>query len=159
MIIWCTPCVQLLQGFFRQTCGLSCCFYFLYHVYRSRMTDFFLWWRWNLAPVWKWVPRIISSRPKKTKWRCFAKWEQCQKGTPHTQLNICGCFVLVNTVSKIQYRDAFSGQSHRGDRPVMACITTVMYDTSCINVKRLKKSNKQMYNNAFLFLISSEPVQ
>lgn len=42
-------------------------------------------------------------------------------------MNVCYCCILVNISIKIQCGDAFLGQSHRDDRPVMTCIGTVMY--------------------------------
>lgn len=103
----------------------------------------------------------VTSHPRlrETKFEELCKEGTMPKGRPSHPNEYMWLFVLVNTVSKIQYRDAFSGLSHRGDRPVMTCITTVMYDTSCASVKRWKKKTQQMHNNTFLFLISSESVK
>lgn len=121
-----TRSLHLHQGSSLQTCGCSHCFYFLYHVYSCRMEEFPPSGRRNLP----------HPRPKQTKFEELCKEGTMPKGRPSRSNEYMWLFVLVNTVSKIQYRNAFSGLSHRGDRPVMTCITTVVYDSSCASVKR-----------------------
>lgn len=116
--------LQLLKGFFRQNSGLSRCSY-LYYFHSSRMRGNYFF--GNQTCPQHCVSSTSFHQGKETNLRSLQGGEQCQKGISHACINVCYCCILVNISIKIQCCNPILGQSHRGDRPVMTCIGTVVY--------------------------------
>lgn len=78
--------------------------------------------------------------------------EQCQKGILHAWMNICP-YILVNISMKIQREDAFSGQSHSDDRPMITHCHC--YVSSLLHKHKEGKAQPTNVQQSFLLLLSS----
>lgn len=78
--------------------------------------------------------------------------EQYQKGILHAWMNICS-YILVNISMKIQCEDAFSGQSHSDDRPMITHCHC--YVSSLLHKHKEGKAQPTNVQQSFLLLLSS----
>lgn len=82
-----------------------------------------------------------------------------QKGVPHIRVDIrCFCACKYFIKKKNQLADVFSGQSHRGGRPLMTCIAAVLCMIFLLQKCKGDKT-QQIYDTAFLFLFASKPIR